>query len=76
MSQGQFLIEKHRFLYYRRMKLPLIALFFEKKKQNMLNYIYLIIYRKKIITALKADTCATSVAKNQKWEVKKWERLK
>ena len=41
----------------------------------MLNYIYLIIYRKKIITALKADTCATSVAKNQKWEVKKWERI-
>ena len=42
----------------------------------MLNYIYLIIYRKKIITALKADTCATSVAKNLKWEIKKWERLK
>ena len=32
----------------------------------MLKYVYLIIYRKKIITALKADTCATSVAKKSK----------
>ena len=32
----------------------------------MLKYTYLIIYRKKIITALKADTRATSVAKKSK----------
>ena len=41
----------------------------------MLKYVYLIIYRKKIITALKTDTCATSVVKKSKCEVKKWEHI-
>lgn len=67
MSQGQSLIEKHRFFVLSKSETTFNSLVFSrKKKQNMLKYTYLIIYRKKIITALKADTRATSVAKKSK----------